>query len=398
MNVQQTNLPLLCAFRGLQMSLFPVAIITLFWKRHIGMSMEEILLLQGCFGLAMAACEFPSGYLADRIGYRRSLVAASLLMTCGWSVYCVADSFAAVLCAELILGLSMSLISGSDSALLYESLRALDREGEFSRWNGRVRFWGQAAEGTAALAAGVVFLWWQRLPFVLEIGVWLAAAVVAWRLVEPERHLPPSRGHLRQVGAMFRELLVDNPALRAVACVTIVLGLASFIPVWLVPLYATGAGLSDAWIGPIWAVANYTVAAGALMSDGIARWLGLLPALLVCVVLVAAGYAGLGLTHAAYGVAFYFCLTFMRGVFGPALLHQEQRLIPSSDRAGFLSLRGFLFRIGFLALAPIIGRAIDARGQRPVLLVVGAALVVAGVGAWSFLWRATRSGPGVDAA
>ena len=73
------NPALLCVYRGLQMALFPMAVITLFMKHEVGLSMGEIMLLQAIFGLVTAVFEFPSGYLADRIGYRRTLVASSAM-------------------------------------------------------------------------------------------------------------------------------------------------------------------------------------------------------------------------------------------------------------------------------------------------------------------------------
>ena len=42
--------------------------------------------------------------------------------------------------------------------------------------------------------------------------------------------------------------------------------LASFIPVWLVQLYARDAGVPVTWLGPIWAVANYSVAIGSMLT------------------------------------------------------------------------------------------------------------------------------------
>ena len=83
----QRNPALLCAFHALQMSLFPMAILTVFYREDLGMSMTEIMLVQGGFGLAMALFEFPSGYLADRIGYRRTMVLASVMNAVGWTVY-----------------------------------------------------------------------------------------------------------------------------------------------------------------------------------------------------------------------------------------------------------------------------------------------------------------------
>jgi len=396
-NPLSANPALLCGFRALQMSLFPMAIITLFWKHHVGMSMTAIFLMQAAFGVAMAAFEFPSGYLADRVGYRTTLLIASLLSVAGWALYSQADSVPAVLASEVTLGIALSLVSGCDSALMYESLRELDCEADYAKWTGRFRFFGQVGEGTAALVAGAMYAGWVRGPFVIEVLAWTTNVYIAWRLVEPQRARPAPhahwRGHLRQIRSMFRTLLVDNRQLTPVVTLTIALGMASFVPVWMIQLYATEAGAPIGWLGPIWAAANYTVALGSLWSDRASRALGLMPLLALCVVLVAVGYLGLALSTGLFGFAFYFALTSMRGLFGPVLSHEEQRLIPSSDRAGFVSLRSLLFRATFLPVAIYVGTRVDAGGQRPVLLVLAVAMTAAGLLSWNWLRLRRRDTP-----
>jgi predicted MFS family arabinose efflux permease len=371
------------------MSLFPMAILTVFFRHDIGMSMTEIMLVQGGFGLAMALFEFPSGYLADRIGYRKTLIVAAMMNAVGWSIYVRADSILGVLLAEAVLGVAISLISGSDTALLYETLEESGEESEFGRWIGRIKFFGQFGEGSAAIIAGFLYAQWHRLPFAFEVGIWVINLVVAWRLVEPERQRPPLQDNWAQVRAMVRHLAIDDPKLRAITLLTIVLGMASFIPVWTVQLYVTDAGLAASWLGVIWALANYSVAIASLMSTRLSGKLGLSRLFVLCIVLIALGYAGMGLTHAIWGVVFYYSLTIMRGLYGPSLHHEEQRRVPSSDRAGFISLRSLAFRSCFLVLGPCVGLAIDRYGQHPVLLGVGALLTIAAVCA---LWMMHRSG------
>jgi MFS family permease len=370
------------------MSLFPMAVITLFWKHQLGMSMTEIMVLQAIFGLVVAVFEFPSGYLADRIGYRRSLIAASALAVAGWLTYSAAVDFWTAAAAEILLGLGLSLISGADSALLYESLVDTGREKDFARWFGRARFFGQSAEGTTALVAGLLFTAWPRLPFVMQIVVWTLNLLVALMLVEPPRHRPPPERHLARVRAIIAHSARGNPRLRAVILLTTALGLSSFIPVWVIQLYATGAGVPVAWLGPIWATANYCVALSSLLSARLGQILGLMPTLGFCVLLVLAGYLGLGLSQALFGFAFYYCLTAMRGINGPILHHEEQRLVPSSDRASFISLRSLLFRGTFFLVGPLVGAAIDRHGQHPVLLTAGPNLFAAAAAGWLLLWRA----------
>ncbi|MFT5287066.1 MAG: MFS family permease [Planctomycetota bacterium] len=371
----QRNPPLLCVFHALQMSLFPMAILTVFYRENLGMSMTEIMLVQGGFGLAMALFEFPSGYLADRIGYRRTMVIAAIMNAIGWSIYARADGIGGVIAGEIVLGVGISLISGSDQALLYESLVETKREHEYSKWNGRVRFWGQMGEGSAALVAGLMFAHWARLPFVAEAVVWVVNLYVAWRLVEPERHRPVLGENWKQVKALVNHVARVDPKLRAIMLLTIILGMSSFIPVWTIQLYATDSGLDASWLGVVWATANYSVAVSSLFSTRLSKRIGLNSMMYLCIALIAIGYAGMGLVTSLWGVAFYFVLTIMRGLFSPPLGHEEQRLIPSGDRAGFLSFRSLTFRSCFLIIAPLIGLGIDQFGQRPVLLVVGAILV-----------------------
>jgi MFS family permease len=369
------------------MSLFPMAVLTVFYRQNIGMSMAEIMLVQGGFGLVMALFEFPSGYLADRIGYRRTLVIAAILNAVGWSLYARADGIGGVILGEAVLGVGLSLISGCDAALLYESLKETGREFDYGKWSGRVRFWGQLGEGSAALIAGVMFAYWARLPFVAEALIWVVNLWVAWLLVEPERHRPLLGGNWSQVKGMVRHVSREAPRLRSVMVLTIALGMSSFIPVWTVQLYATDAGMDAAWLGVVWAVANYSVALSSLLATRFSDLVGLRRLVIVCVFLIAVGYAGMGLVHSLWGVTFYLVLTTMRGLFAPPLSHEEQRLIPSADRAGFLSLRSLTFRGSFLVLGPLIGFSIDGYGQHIVLLVVGAVMVTASLAAMASVRR-----------
>jgi MFS family permease len=210
------NLRLLYLFSALKMALFPMAVITLFWKDQIGLTLAEILLLQGCFSLATLLWEYPSGYLGDRLGYRFTLSLATVLGIAGWLLYTVAASFAAVLAAELLLGASYAFISGSDSALLFETLRQEGREDQYTRCDGRMTAWAQAGEAGGALFAGVLYAWWPLSPFVLQVAVWAAAFLVTRGMAEsPADAAPRTRSHLAAALQTCRYALVDNRRLRS---------------------------------------------------------------------------------------------------------------------------------------------------------------------------------------
>lgn len=376
------------------MSLFPIAVITIFWQYEIGLSMAEIFGLQAVFAGTTGLLEFPSGYVADRIGYRRTLLLASGCTLAGWTVYLFSPDFWTIAAAEVVLGVGLSLVSGTDSAILYESLAQAGAEARFATWYGRVRFFGQLAEGSAALAAGWLYAISPRAPFVAEVLVWAIGLGVAWRLVEPDRHRPRVAGALSHMAGVLRHILRGAPRLRAIMALTVALSMTSFVPVWIIQLYSERAGVAVAWLGPIWAVANYSVAFASLASARLRQAVGVMPALLFCIALAGTGYLGLGLTHAVWGFVFYFLVTLMRGLNAPILHHEEQSLIPSGDRATFVSARNLVFRGLFVVIGPTVGYAIDRSGEHAVLLAGGFLATAASLALWLAVLRSPDPGPG----
>lgn len=359
------NIPKLYVFSFLQMTLFPMAIITLFWKDHIGLTLTQILLLQSVFSLATLVLEYPTGYISDRLGYRAALTVASLLGIIGWGIYTVADTFGDVLLAEILLGISLSFISGSDSALLYETLRGEGKEQLYSRFQGRMTGFAQSGEAVGALFAGVFYAAAPLLPFFLQVGVWIAALSVTRLMAEtPRESAPPPRSHLAEAFRTARYAFFDNSHLRSILLLNTLLGIASFYPVWLIQPYMQQSGVPLGWFGPVWAGANLTVAFGAISSHRAHNWLADRGMTALFVLLVAAGYLGLGVIGGIWGFLFYYLLTIMRGLRGPMMLTHTQTESPSANRAAILSLQSFSFRLFFVFTGPLVGKLADTVGVR----------------------------------
>ena len=368
-SIYQKNIPLLNIFAGLKMALLPMAIITLFWKDQIGLSLAEILLLQAIFSLATLVMEFPSGYISDRIGYRFALNLACLLGITGWATYTLTGSFTGVLIAELQLGASYAFISGADSALLYETLRYDSREEHYSRYDGRMTAWAQAGEAIGAVGAGVLYGWFPLLPFVLQVGVWVAALAICHNLKDIPAPARETISHLQEATDIARKAF-SQPGIRYAILLAALLGLASFYPVWLIQPYMQTLNVPLSWFGPIWAVANLCVSFGSIISHRVQFHLGVRGTPLLLLALVVAGYAGLAFSQVIWGFAFYFLLTIMRGIQGPFLRLALQKQSNRHERASILSLKSLVFRLGFVITGPLVGVLADRSGLSLCFLVL----------------------------
>jgi predicted MFS family arabinose efflux permease len=372
--VASRNPRLLVALAGLRFVLFPIPVITLFWTDRIGMSIADIMLVQAIFGLSAVVLEFPSGYVADRVGHRTALVVGAALWVLGWVLYSLATSFTAVVVAEVVLGAGLAFGSGADGALLYESLAASARTGEYARWEGRGRAAGQASEAASSVFGGYLYALAPRLPFWLQVPPALAGlgAVLAMREAR-DRPVVAHRSHLARAWHVVRFAL-GHARVRTAMGLSVTLGLSSFVMVWLIQPYMRRRGIPEAWFGPLWAAAHLWLAGVSMTSARVAARLGRERTLLACCLLVPAAYGLLATSASPWAVGYYLLLMTLRGLQGPLLASVLQEDAPGEDRASVLSLNAMLFRLAFAVGGPPIGMLVDRAGLEAALLLLAPAL------------------------
>ena len=153
-----------------------------------GLDMQQVLLLQAAFSTSLILFEIPSGYFADVIGRKFSLVIGSAFGAIGFAFYAYAYTFNDFLLVEIILGVGGSLISGADSALLYDTLLEIEEEEKYTQYAGRLGSVANFSEGIAAIIGGQLALISLRTPLYFEALLVAFCVPVALTLVEPARH------------------------------------------------------------------------------------------------------------------------------------------------------------------------------------------------------------------
>jgi MFS family permease len=373
-------------------------VITLFWTDQIGMTLTRIMVLQAIFGLTIVVLEVPTGYLADRIGYRRSLLVGAVLCIVGWLRYATGDTFRAMVTAEVTLGIGFAFTSGADSALLYAALAAGGRAPAYTRWEGRVRAASQVSEAASSAVGGYLYALAPRLPFWLQLPVGLAMLGAAAATRDVPAPAPVERlEHLRHAWALVQGALWHDRRVRSAMALSVVLGLSSFLLVWLIQPYMKAQGVPEAWFGPVWAGASLWLAAVSLAAYRMVARLGRRGALLACCVLVPAGYGLLAVGRTPWAAAFYLVIMTVRGLQGPILAAALQADAPPADRAAVLSLNAALFRLAFVVVGPPVGFLAERAGLPATFVALGIGLAVACLASLAAFERAHAARP-LDAA
>lgn len=383
------NVPRLFAFRFLADFIVVMpAIVPVY--RQAGLSATQIMLVQAVFSAAGLAFEIPSGYLADVAGRRRALLWGSAAQALAMAGYGLARGFWGFAAAEVALAFGYSLVSGTVSALLFDSLRVAGDEERYHRMEGRAEALTRLGTALAATLGGFLAAASLRLPFAVNAATALASVAVAHALLEPSRERLRGHAPLRELLQVSAEALRDRRNQGAML-LSATLFATGIIGIWGYFLRLTTRGVSVATYGLYFALFQAASAVGAATSDRIASFLGRRASVAVLAI-VPATLIACALDGSARPVLLTPLAAGAWGFSTPFLLNVLNRNIPSDRRATVLSVSAMVGRLLLVLLGPAFGLLSDRLSDR-VAFGALAAVSLALAGAAALLYRRARLEP-----
>ena len=367
-------------------------IIVLFYQEN-GLSMQDVLTLKGIYSVAVVLLEIPSGYLADVWGRKKSLILGSILGCLGFVVYSFSHGFTGFLTAELILGIGSSFISGSDSAMLYDSLLKMKREKEYLKQESRVMSIGNFAEALAGIAGGSLALISLRTPFIFQSFIAFIAIPASFMLLDPNQNAPKSKAGFKHILSIVKFSLWDSARLRWNIMLSSVIGCATLTLAWFIQPYLKDLDMEVSTIGVIWTLLNLTVGAVALLAHRVEGYLGKIGTSIFIVVGISSGFILSGWFHSLIGVGVLFFFYFVRGIATPVLKDYINRITESDMRATVLSVRNFIIRICFALIGPFLGWYTDHFTISSALILAGSIFLILGGMSVFFISKVERNLP-----
>ncbi|MDO8908163.1 MAG: MFS transporter [Pseudohongiella sp.] len=383
-NRLKRNIKVIYALAFFHMFMLIVPVLVPFFQSK-GLSLAEVFYLQAVYAAAIVLLEAPSGYFADVMGRRLALIVGAAAHGLGYLWLNFADDFFGLIIFELILGFAMSMLSGADLALLYDSEKALAQEDqEHAPGVAHLGFTKSLAEGSGALLGGVLAMWSFDLMVLMQsVTAWICLAL-ALLITEPPLDVEsatdgvvdtsaPTKRNAVSFREIWQHVAKGDPILRLVFIALPMYNLVSINVTWLVQPYWDDMGLSLALFGVLWCAQSITVAIATQCGFALEKKKGAVFALVVIGILPMAGVFGMAWIGGWIGLAFGFVLFFCRGLYQVILVNALNRRIPGKFRATVNSLNSLVFRFGFIVTGPALGFVADHYG-------LGAALSLIGVG------------------
>lgn len=151
-------------------NLIPAYVIERIFSAERGLTIQQVVYCEMIYAAVVVLLEIPSGILSDRWGRKKVLLISGLLAVLEFLILIRAFHFSYFAFVAFLAGISGALSSGTQHALLYDSLKAAGLESDYESILGRMNVIDYTAVVLAALSGGLM-----ANRFNLELNYWISA-------------------------------------------------------------------------------------------------------------------------------------------------------------------------------------------------------------------------------
>ncbi len=327
------NIWLMYTIALLQGMVFYGPIATLY-RQAAGISIFEITIIESISLVVCLLLELPWGVVADKIGYKNTLVFCCFLYFFSKIVFWRANGFAAFLLERIMLSIVIAGMSGVDTSVLYLSSEESESQKTFGIYNN--------LQTAGLLFASFVYSFFvredYRLAGFLTVVSYGIAAILSLGLAEVKNADETPRIRLKEFAATIRSIATNKRSALFLLGVALLNETHQTITVFLNQLQYKRCGLSDAAIGYIF-IGVTIVGMTGIFSERLTRKLGVGPLISILYGAAAAACLILAVVKNAWlSVAAVALLRISFSLFQPLQTDLQNKRVLTQNRATELSL------------------------------------------------------------
>lgn len=328
-----------------------------------GFSLAQVGMAEGVYHMTSMIFEVPSGMAADLFGRKRTLILSGVVGMCSAAFMTLEGWAGFVYCGMVFSALSLNLASGTEEALVYDSLLEADCEDRYKKVWANSSMIGRTASALACMASPAAIKMGFKYTYYISAALYLCTIAFLLPVREPivtEKQKIRSKQIKREIGRRWRQHIAEtyifirkNPktmlklfADAAIAC-----------PCYLIMMYLqkhlVNCGWPKSFIGiPMLAIPL----AGALGTKAAAKnKSGLAKALFLCGIIGGVGTCLAG-SNALIIILIGACAQRMCEGFAEITVSENVNRDFSSDyRATLVSVGSICYSVLMIAASPVTG-------------------------------------------
>lgn len=335
-----------------------------------GMSLTQIGLLESIFHITGFISEIPTGAMADLIGRKRLIVLGRVIALISAVIMLYSNSFWGFGLGFVLSAWGYNMNSGSEEALLYDSLKELKREEEYLKINGKLNLIIEVAQGLAVFIGGVLAEKSFSLSYVCAILVGICALGISMKFKETSLIKKQERVtlvvHFKECINTLREnkilikILIFFPAIFTFSAIIYFYG----------QQYFSDLGFRKSIIALIFLGQSMFAAVGALFCEKIEKVLknktsvGISFLIGITIILF-------GMTKGIASIIVFWVVGFLTSILQPISSNKINNLVESKQRATIISINSMFFSFMMILFFPLTGYIAERISLQSSFIIVG---------------------------
>jgi MFS family permease len=339
-----------------------------------GLPLWQIGFLEGVFHIVSFLSEIPSGAIADVLGRKRAMIISRISTTIASALMLCTNSFWLMILSFALSAWGYNFLSGSEEALIYDSLKEAGKKDKFLKVSGRLEMILNISQSVSLLLGGILaevsFFYCYLLASVISI----LSLIPCLFLIEPHqnREMAVNKKLISaQLVNAFQYMKKDKRVIEILLSYSIIFTLY-MISYYYGQQYLSQLGFSNNKIGLIMFFVGIMDCIGAAISEKIAKNYGEY-AKVISILLIALGTFGVAAGNVPIVVICFGVMGFAVTMLYPIQSEALNNIIPSEQRATIISANSMIYSMYMLVLFPMAGFLGDTYGLK--IVFVGLSLV-----------------------
>jgi len=351
--IKSRNIPIMYATAAIGGMLFFLPVLALYFQSKL-YTATNVALVFSIEAICLVLFEVPTGAVADLFGRKRTLILSRVADLSGLAFLYFARSMPMFVGYAVFNALARSLSSGTENAMIYDTLKEEGREQHYKKTIGiYYALWplgasaGSIIGGYLAKVSLQLPVLWTFLPYTLTF-------IGCLFLKEPSYQREEHRNIVRHMKGAFKLIAGNKQILVLISASLAMMSLGETVH-YFSPLFFKFKLIPIQYFGYVSALTYGLSSLGHYLSHSFAKQLGdkvslIGITLLSPVLTLAATFTG------GWGTLVLFTLpSICFGLKNPVIDHLLNKEVSSGQRATVISINSFASQLGIAAAAPLFG-------------------------------------------
>lgn len=313
----------------------------------IGLSQFQIGLTQAIFALTMLFLEVPTGYFADSVSKRISNASGDFFMASAMLIYVFAGGFWAIVVAEVLAGIGLSLTSGADSALMRSHSKIAHKD--YRREAATLTTVSFVAAGLGAILGGVLGSYNIRSVFLVQSILFMIAGIFAFTIKNAGKNRVSEHNPVKDVWVITKYCLHGHKELAWRIFLSSGLMLSTMFVVWFLTPMFLQTGIDIKFHGLLFASISVAAVLGSELVKRKTNLNIMLP-LLIC----AFAYSVLSVSISMVTILLFLLTSFSRGINSARVNPYIQEKANEDIQATAISVYRMTYKVAVVCLLPVV--------------------------------------------